>query len=249
MSPISLQKGQLKLMIESFLGTIVLCVILIASALSLIQYIGIKAKTKTVEPEITYIGDYVQSIVIYLVISSLGLLIYIYIYFKNTENTALYNSGLLFILYSAISGLLINFIYYIIMKFIMFFDKTKSTYFLKTYERNWTWIFIMIAYAIYYFCNNLNTYSFAYIALILSFLFWMHPTKSAFKDKLTEFKSLSRSYWCCLVFILICGFAAIRYRTPTYTIASFIGIILGFIIGIFLMALISNKMKTKSQNM
>ena len=124
MSPISLQKGQLKLMIESFLGTIVLCVILIASALSLIQYIGIKAKTKTIEPEITYIGDYVQSIVIYLVISSLGLLIYIYIYFKNTENTALYNSGLLFILYSAISGLLINFIYYIIMKFIMFFDKT-----------------------------------------------------------------------------------------------------------------------------
>ena len=45
-------------MIESILGTIFLCIIIISLALSFIQYIGIKVDTKTYEPEITYIGDY-----------------------------------------------------------------------------------------------------------------------------------------------------------------------------------------------
>ena len=66
-------------MIESILGTIFLCIIIISLALSFIQYIGIKVDTKTYEPEITYIGDYVQSVIIFLAISSLGLLIYIHI--------------------------------------------------------------------------------------------------------------------------------------------------------------------------
>ena len=63
------------LMIESILETIFLCIIIISLALSFIQYIGIKVDTKTYEPEITYIGDYVQSVIIFLAISSLGLLI------------------------------------------------------------------------------------------------------------------------------------------------------------------------------
>lgn len=53
------------LMIESILETIFLCIIIISLALSFIQYIGIKVDTKTYEPEITYIGDYVQSVIIF----------------------------------------------------------------------------------------------------------------------------------------------------------------------------------------
>ena len=135
-------------MIESFLGTMFLCIIIIA--LSFIQYIGIKVNTKTYEPEITYIGDYVQSIIIFLAISSLGLLIYVYIYFNNMRSSAWYDSGLLFIVYSAVTGFIINIIYCVIMNIIKFFDKTKSTYFLKDYEKNWTWILVMLAYQIYY---------------------------------------------------------------------------------------------------
>ena len=52
-------------MIESFLGTMFLCIIIISLALSFIQYIGIKVNIKTYEPEIIYIGDYVQSIIIW----------------------------------------------------------------------------------------------------------------------------------------------------------------------------------------
>ena len=55
-------------MIESFLGTMFLCIIIISLALSFIQYIGIKVNIKTYEPEIIYIGDYVQSIIIFLAI-------------------------------------------------------------------------------------------------------------------------------------------------------------------------------------
>lgn len=184
------------LMIESILETIFLCIIIISLALSFIQYIGIKVDTKTYEPEITYIGDYVQSVIIFLAISSLGLLIYVYIYFNNMKSLAWYDSGLLFIVYSAVTGFIINIIYSVIMNIIKFFDKTKSTYFLKDYEKNWTWILVMLAYQIYYLCNQLYTYGFAYLALILSYFFWMNPTKLAFEEKISEFKSLTRSYWC-----------------------------------------------------
>ena len=101
----------------------------------------------------------------------------------------------------------------------------------------------MLAYQIYYLCNQLYTYGFAYLALILSYFFWMNPTKLAFAEKISEFKSLTRSYWCCFVFIIICGFASIRYSSFPYSIAAIVGIILGFIIGIFLMICISKKMK------
>lgn len=118
-------------MIESFLGTMFLCIIIISLALSFIQYIGIKVNIKTYEPEIIYIGDYVQSIIIFLAISSLGLLIYVYIYFNNMKSSAWYDSGILFIVYSAITGFIINIVYSVIMNIIKIFDKTKSTYFLK----------------------------------------------------------------------------------------------------------------------
>ena len=122
-------------MIESFLGTMFLCIIIISLALSFIQYIGIKVNIKTYEPEIIYIGDYVQSIIIFLAISSLGLLIYVYIYFNNMKSSAWYDSGILFIVYSAITGFIINIVYSVIMNIIKIFDKTKSTYFLKDYEK------------------------------------------------------------------------------------------------------------------
>lgn len=142
------------LMIESILETIFLCIIIISLALSFIQYIGIKVDTKTYEPEITYIGDYVQSVIIFLAISSLGLLIYVYIYFNNMKSSAWYDSGLLFIVYSAVTGFIINIIYSVIMNIIKFFDKTKSTYFLKDYEKKWTWILVMLAYQYIIFAIN-----------------------------------------------------------------------------------------------
>lgn len=230
-------------MLESFIGTIFTCVIIVSLLLSVIQYIGIKADTKTYEPEVSYIGDYVQSIIIFLAISSLSLLLYVHIYFTKSNDSALYSSGLLFIILGALCGLFINFIYMFIMKIMSYFDKTNSTYFLKGYEKNWTWIFLMIAYSIYFLINKIGNYGFAYIALILSFLFWMNPTIESIKSKLTQLKSLSRSYWCCFVFVIICGIASVRYSKPPYTIAAIVGIILGFILGIMLMNIISKKMK------
>lgn len=141
-------------MIESFIGTIFTCIILVSLLLSVIQYIGIKADTKAYEPEVSYIGDYVQSIIIFLAISSLSLLFYVHIYFSKSNDSALYSSGLLFIIGGAICGLVINIIYMFIMKIISYFDKTNSTYSLKGYEKNWTWIFLMIAYAIYFLINK-----------------------------------------------------------------------------------------------
>lgn len=230
-------------MLESFIGTICLCIIIITFALSFIQFIGTLIGTKTFEPEVLYIGDYVQSIIIFLFISTLVLLLYVHIYFINSVDSALYNSGLLFIFYSAIASIVIDVLYTSIMKIILYFSKSKTTYFLKEDEKNWTWIFIMVAYTIYFGINNLFLYSYSYIALILSYLFWMHPTKSSLTEKITQLKSLSLSYWCCFVFIIICGFAAVRYSEPLYTIASVIGIISGFPLGIFFMTLISKRMK------
>lgn len=117
------------LMIESILETIFLCIIIISLALSFIQYIGIKVDTKTYEPEITYIGDYVQSVIIFLAISSLGLLIYVYIYFNNMKSLAWYDSGLLFIVYSAVTGFIINIIYSVIMNIIKFLIRQNQLIF------------------------------------------------------------------------------------------------------------------------
>lgn len=235
-------------MIETFLGTLFLCVIIITILLAFIQYIGIKIGSKTYEDEVTYIGDYVQSIIIFLAISSFVLLFYVHLYYAKSIESDLYNSGLLFLVYGVFSGIIIQAVYYITMHIIQFFNKNKSTYFLKAYEKNWTWIFILITYAIYFISQHLYSYGFSYIALVLSYFFWMMPTKSTFKDKLKELKTLSISYWCCFVFVFICGFVSIRYTKPPYSIAAFIGIIIGFILGIICMILIAKKMKKGKTN-
>lgn len=236
-------------MIETFLGTMFLCIIIITALLSFIQVVSMKIGSKTYEDEVTYIGDYVQSIIIFLVISSLVLLYYVHIYFTTSKDSDLYNSGLLFLALGILLGFFIRVLYSIIMNFILYFDKAKSTYFLKDYEKNWTWIFILISYAIYFVIQHLYLYSFSYITLVLSYFFWMIPTKSSLIDKFKELTNLSVSYWCCFVFIFICGFVSIRYTKIPYSIAAYIGIIIGFILGIICMALIARytkKMKGKS---
>ena len=142
-------------MIETFLGTLFLCVIIITILLAFIQYIGIKIGSKTYEDEVTYIGDYVQSIIIFLAISSFVLLFYVHLYYAKSIESDLYNSGLLFLVYGVFSGIIIQAVYYITMHIIQFFNKNKSTYFLKAYEKNWTWIFILITYAIYFISQHL----------------------------------------------------------------------------------------------
>ena len=232
-------------MIELYLGAFFLCALIVTLSLCVIQIISIKIGNKTYEDEVIYIGDYVQSIIIFLAISAFLLLLYVHYYFIYVSENALYNSGLLFLLLSCATGFTSKLIYKVVLKAINWFSKTNSVYYLKGHEINWLWIFILGFYCIAFLYFKAYSYSFSYLTLILSYFFWLD---SNIKERLKELTSLSVSYWCCLIFVIICIFISIRYQ-DSLSIAAILGAILGFFIGIFCMYNISKYFKKQNKDL
>lgn len=233
-------------MIESFLGTITLCILLICVSLSLIQLFSMRIGLKQYEDDVHYIGDYALSLIIFLVISTFALIFYIYLYFSLVVDSPGFNSGIFFLIFGLISGSLIKILYKVIMNIILFFDKSKTTYFLKNHEMNWTILFICLVFFFYFIFTNYLTFALSYLSIILSYFFWIDFSKENLLKKLQEIKSLSVFYWCCVIFVIICGFATIRYPKGINIIAAFIGIVFGFILGILCMYFIRKKSKIKN---
>lgn len=191
-----------------------------------------------------YIDGYVSSFIIFLAISSLALLFYVDIYFSNVKNSPMYNSGLLFIIYGAVTSVIINVIYMIIMKIISFCDKTNSTYVLNTNERNWIWVFLMLAYGVTFCILREYTYGCAYFALILGFFFWMFPDLQSLISKCKSLKLLRPLYWTCILVIDIISIIAIKLKPIKINGLSLgIGILGGLGIGSFLLVHTSKKKK------
>lgn len=229
--------------IEKFLGTIVLCIILICGSLSLVQLLSSKIGIKSFEDEVTYVGDYVLSIIIFTALSTIVLLYFVHYYITNTNNSSLYSSGLLFLGLEALSGLLIRLIYFIIMKVLNCFGKGRNIYMIKPHEISWTWIIISLALMLCFFIFQEKTYAFSYLAIALSYLIWIDFSCHSLRNKLIEIKSLTSAYWSVIVLLVICAFASIRYRSGLESVASFVGIILGFILGILCMYAINKKLQ------
>lgn len=238
-------------MIESFLGTILFCSLVVILPLLLIQFIAIKTNMKVHDHDVQYVGDYVVSFIIFFVASAIALLFYMFFYYKNTSDTTLYNSGLLFQIWGFVINLIVKVIYHAIIYFINLISKAQNNYFLKFAEMNWIMIFISIIYSIWFFLLKENTYSFSYFALALGYFLGTFTSKDSLKEIIKELKSLTLFYWCTFLFILICGFSAIRYKYPPLNIASCIGIIIGYIIGIMLMYRLNSRYRkhyNKSSN-
>ena len=230
-------------MLELYLGAFFLCALIVTLSLCAIQIISIKIGNKTYEDEIIYIGDYIQSIIIFLVISAFLLLLYVHYYFIYASENALYNSGLLFLLLSCATGFISKLIYKFVLKAINWLSKANSTYYLKNHEINWLWIFILSSYCIAFLCFKSYSYSFSYLTLILSYFFWLD---SNIKARLKELTSLSVAYWCCLILVIICIFISIRYQ-DFLSIAAILGTIVGFFIGIFCMYNINKYFKKQNK--
>ena len=230
-------------MIKNYLVPIALCIILICGLLSLVQLISTKIGIKSFEDEVTYVGDYVLSIIIFTALSTIVLAYFVHYYITNTNNSSLYNSGLLFLGLEALSGLFIRLIYFIIMKALNCFGKGRNIYMIKPHEISWTWIIISLALMLCFFILQEKTYAFSYLAIVLSYFIWIDFSCHSLRKKLIEIKSLTSAYWSVIVLLVISAFTSIRYPSGKESVASIIGIILGFFLGILCMNAISKKLQ------
>lgn len=228
-------------MIETFLGTMLLCCGMVIIVLLFIQFVARKINMKVSEESVGYFGDYIISFVIFFVASAICLLFYVIFYFEATPDTAIYNSGLLFMILGLAINLILKKIYQAIMKIVNLISKSSQIYLLKTVEKNWIMIFISFGYAAYFWLFQEKTYSFSYLTLALGYCLGMFTSKESFEEILSELKSLTKFYWFASLMILMCGFSAIRYTNAPLNIASIVGIVLGYAIGIMLMCKIEER--------
>ncbi|MCI1930420.1 MAG: hypothetical protein LKJ13_01845 [Clostridia bacterium] len=240
-------KSGLNIMIENFLGTIVICAFLICVSVSLIYYLSIRFGIKSHEDDAIDFMDYAISMIIFVFLSAIVLLNFVYFYIVNIKDSALYNSGLLFIFLEVASGLIIKWLYLVITKVFCVFFKNTSIYKLKKYEITWTWIFISLGLMVFYLIEHGIVYAFSYLAIILSYFIWIELSISSLKGKLKELKSLTISYWSVISFIIISGFTTIRYNSRLGFVASTAGMVLGLILSIFCIDALNKKLKNKYQ--
>lgn len=235
-------------MLASFLKIMFSNALLFSIILIFIQLIGIKNKSKLIEEKVTWIGYYFISMILFLTISSLILILCFCIYIaKYNNNNILYSSGLMFIIFNALSSYIIEGLYWLVIKIHIHFN--KEMYKLNNNEKIWSLLFILLVYAISFFVSQKYYYSILYFEVILGYLFWLHPTLSDLRQKKKELLSLSRLFWIGLFFVLLCYLTVKKYeKEPIKIVASIIGIIIGFIIGIFFMEYIAKKMDSNSIN-
>lgn len=233
-------------MIKQYLG-----IITFSTIISLICFFSsyklAKNKIKLYEEDVTYFGDYASSLLMFIFISSLILLFSVYIYLQIPFSSYFINSGLAFLIIEIIAGIIINFLHWLIFKFLCHLSKCKDYYHLKEHEITWTWLIICTIYGtVYWFCKEYEI-SCTYWVIVVSYFFWLGVNPKSLKIKLSSFYSLSYSYIVILIFIFLCAISVIRYKTDLQRFLFMLGVFIAIVICLFLLYRQTNKKISQKQ--
>ncbi len=219
-------------MLEQLLGTTALSAIIIFVFYTLFYKLSCKLNLKKTELDATYIGDYAASIIVFMAISSLTLLIIVYMYMSWDLPEFLSDSGIVFAIIQFASGLFIRFTYWMFFTAVNKLTKSSTYHKLTPEEFSWTILMLCSVYGIVFLIEKQYTISFTYIVIVISYFFWLDVSNTSLKEKISSIKNLSLSYWYVIVFIGVTSYITLKYKTKLEIIFAIIGMFLGIFFNI-----------------